>query len=61
MTKREEILEVMQETIAERVEAISARPAGKREFEVSLVSSGMEIVEPKNEREALFWANEWRL
>jgi len=61
MTKREQIIEVMQETIAEREAAIMARPSSKREFELSLVSSGMNVVEPQNEQQALFWAQEWRL
>ncbi len=60
MTRRE-IIEVMQETISEREQAIMARPSSKREFELSLVSSGMNVVEPQNEQQALFWAQEWRL
>lgn len=58
MTKREEILECMKETIAERMEAIRARPSSKREFELSLVSSGMNIVESE---EAQAWAQQGRL
>ena len=61
MVKRAEILELIEETIAEREAAIMARPSSKREFELSLVSSGMNVVEPQNEQQALFWAQEWRL
>lgn len=61
MVKREEIIELMQETIAEREEAIKARPSSRREFELSLISSGMNIVEVQNDQQALFWAQEWRL
>ena len=61
MTKREEIIEVMQKTIAERQEAIKARPSSKREFELTLVSSGMDIVQVETPEQALYWAQEWRL
>lgn len=61
MTKREQIIEVMQETIAEREEAIKARPSSKREFELSRVSSGMDIVQVETPEQALYWAQEWRL
>ena len=57
MTKREEIIEVMQETIAEREEAIKARPSSKREFELTLVSSGMDIVQVETPEQALYWAS----
>ena len=57
MTKREEIIEVMQETIAEREEAIKARPSSKREFELTLVSSGMDIVQVETPEQTLYWAS----
>jgi hypothetical protein len=56
MVKRAEILELIQETIAECEEAIKARPSSKREFEISLVSSGMEIVQVETDEQALLWA-----
>ena len=55
MVKRAEILELIQETIAEREADIMARPSSKREFELTLVSSGMNIVEVQTEEQALAW------
>ena len=55
MVKRAEILELIQEEIAERETVIMARPSSKREFEISLVSSGMNIVQVETDQEALAW------
>jgi len=52
----DEIIELMQETITEREEAIKARPSSKREFELTLISSGMNIVQAENDEQALYWA-----
>ena len=56
MVKREEILELIQEEIAEREQAIKARPSSKREYELTLVSSGMDIVQVETPEQALYWA-----
>ena len=61
MVKRAEILELIQEEIAEREQAIMARPSSKREFEISLVSSGMNIVEAQDNEQAKAFAQHWRL
>lgn len=53
--KREEIIDDMLDTIAVCEQAIKARPSSRRDFELTLVSSGMEIVEIQNEQQALAW------
>jgi hypothetical protein len=53
----DEIVESMMETIAECEQAIKARPSSKRDFEMTLVSSGMRIVEVQDDQQALFWAS----
>jgi hypothetical protein len=50
-----EILEVMIETIMELDQAIQARASGKREAEITLVSSGFRIVQVESDEEALMW------
>lgn len=45
MTKREEILEVIAETIMECESAIEASPKAKRDRELTLVSSGFRIIQ----------------
>ena len=60
MTKREEILEVIAETIMECEAAIEASPRARRDRELTLVSSGFRIAEIPNDQ-PFFWAQEWRL
>mgnify|MGYP001613853051 FL=1 len=57
----DEIIESMMETIMECEAAIKARPMAKRDMELTLVSSGFQIVQVNTEEQALFWAQEWRL
>jgi len=52
----DEIVESMMETIAECEQAIKSRPSSKRDFEMTLVSSGMKIVQVETDEEALVWA-----
>lgn len=52
----DEIVEVMAGTIAECEQAIKARPSSKRDYELTLVSSGMDIVQVETDEEALVWA-----
>jgi hypothetical protein len=51
----EEIIESMMETIAELEQGITACPSGKRDLEITLVSSGMSIVQVETDEEALVW------
>jgi len=53
----DEIIESMMETIVECEQAIKARPSSKRDYELTLVSSGMKIVQVETDEEALFWAS----
>jgi hypothetical protein len=52
MMTHDEIIESMMETIAECEAAIQCRPTSKRAYELTLVSSGMEIIEVNLEKEA---------
>ena len=52
---REEIVESMMETIAECEAGIKARPMAKRDMELTLVSSGFQIVQVETDEEALAW------
>jgi hypothetical protein len=45
MMTHDEIIESMMETIAECEQAIKARPSSRRDFELTLVSIGMQIIE----------------
>ena len=49
----DEIIESMMETIAQCEEAIKARPMAKRDYELTLVSSGFKIVQIESDEEAL--------
>lgn len=51
----DEIIESMMETIAECEQAIKARPSSKRDYELTLVSSGMEIVQVETDEQARYW------
>lgn len=53
----DEIVESMMETIAECEQAIKARPSSKRDYELTLVSSGMNIVQVETDEQALAWAS----
>lgn len=54
---REEIIASMMETISECENAIQARPAAKRDRELTLVSSGFRITQVETEEEALALAS----
>ena len=45
----DEIIESMMETIAECEQAMKASPSSKRAYELTLASSGMEIIEISEE------------
>lgn len=52
---KQEILELMLETIAECEAAIDARPLSRKDREITLVSSGYRIVQVETDEEALVW------
>lgn len=56
---KEDIRELIEETIAERTADIQCRASSKREFELTLVSGGMEIVDFSELNRAK--AQQWRV
>lgn len=54
---RKEIIESMMETIAECEQGIKARPSSRRDYELTLVSSGMNIVQVETDEQAMALAS----
>lgn len=53
----DEIVESIMETIAECEAGIKARPSSKRDYELTLVSSGMNIVQVETDEQAIALAS----